>query len=202
MRQKSTRTYHTRASFVRISVNMKHIVTVGLGWAALASISSAAPKASQLVVEIENRGSLTIELFTEKAPLATSHIAELARAGFYDGLKFFRVVRSPRPFLAQTGDPNTLKRPLGDSSIGEGGSGKAIPFEDTGEKHTVGAVGLAMKPNKSGVLMGDSQFYIMLGSAGFLDGKYTVFGRVSKGQDLLEKIQEGDVMRKVTFVQG
>lgn len=174
----------------------------GLTFMAICASAMAAPKAQTLTVEIADRGSIVIELFSEKAPLATAHIGGLAERGFYNGQKIFRVVRSPRPFLAQMGDPNTKNKPLTDESIGQGGSGAKIPFEDTGAKHTVGAVGLAMKADANGKLIGDSQFYFMLGTAGFLDGKYTVFGRITKGLDLLEKLTEGDTISKVTFNRG
>lgn len=168
----------------------------------ISGLAMAAPKPQSLVVEIADRGEIVIELMSEKAPLATAHIGSLAANGFYNGQKIFRVARSPRPFLAQMGDPNTKKLPLTDEAIGSGGAGAAIPFEETGLKHTRGAVGLAMKADANGKLVGDSQFYFMLGNAGFLDGKYTVFGRITKGLDLLDKLAEGDVITRVTFNRG
>ncbi|MBL8048013.1 MAG: peptidylprolyl isomerase [Chthonomonas sp.] len=172
-----------------------------LGLASLVGAGWAAPKPQMLIVEIADRGEVVIEL-SEKAPLATAHIGALADKGFYNGQKIFRVVRSPRPFLAQMGDPLTKSRALTDDSIGSGGTGAAIPFEETGWKHTKGAVGLAMKADANGKLVGDSQFYFMLGNAGFLDGKYTVFGRITKGAELLEKLAEGDVITRVSLNRG
>lgn len=131
-----------------------------------------------------DRGKLTIELFPDVAPKTVARLTELVRKGFYNGLTFHRVV--PR-FLIQGGDP------AGD---GTGGSGQNIPAEFSEKKHRVGTVGMAHTKDPDSA---DSQFYICLEPQPFLDGKYTVFGQVVEGLDLLPKIQAGDVMRKVTM---
>ena len=130
-----------------------------------------------------DRGKLTIELFPDVAPKTVARFTELVKKGFYNGLTFHRVV--PR-FLIQGGDP---------SGNGTGGSGQTIPAEFSEKKHKAGSVGMARMKNPDSA---DSQFYICLEPQPFLDGKYTVFGQVTEGLDLLPKIQEGDVMRKVT----
>ena len=139
--------------------------------------------APHIVIETD-RGKLTLELYPDAAPRTVARFVELVKKGFYNGLTFHRVV--PR-FLIQGGDP------AGD---GTGGSGLPIPAEFSEKKHGTGTVGMARlrEPDSA-----DSEFYICLEPQPFLDGKYTVFGQVVDGLDVLPKIQEGDVMRKVTL---
>jgi cyclophilin family peptidyl-prolyl cis-trans isomerase len=137
-----------------------------------------------VLIEMD-RGKLTLELFPDVAPKTVARFTELVKKGFYNGLAFSRIM--PK-FLIQGGDPT------GD---GTGGSGQTIPAEFNDKKHQLGTVGMARltrDPNSA-----DSQFYICLEPQPFLDGKYTVFGQVVEGLDLLPKIQEGDVMKKVTL---
>ena len=145
---------------------------------------------TRLVLEVEGKGRIVIKLHTTEAPRTTSHIIDLANKGFYDGQRFFKVIRSPRPFLAQIGDPDSRTKEINDPSLGTKGSGKRIPFENSGFKHSVGSVGLARLPEDRD--SGDSQFYILLGQDGFLDGNYTVFGQVVQGMDLLPRLELGD----------
>ena len=142
------------------------------------------PSAGPYVIIEMDRGKLTLELFPEVAPKTIARFLNLVQKGFYNGLTFYRVV--PR-FLIQGGDP------AGD---GTGGSGKMIPAEFNAKKHVLGTVGMAHQRDPDSA---DSQFYICLEPQPFLDGKYTVFGQVVEGLDVLPKIQEGDVMRKVTL---
>lgn len=146
-------------------------------------------------LEIENRGTISILLYTDKAPKTTSHIIALAKRGFYDGQRFHQVVRSPRPYRVQIGDPASRSGDL--DSVGQGGSGARIPYEDTGFPNVEGAVGLSTLPGDKN--SGDSQFYMLLGNARFLDGSYTVFGKVISGMDVLRKIERGDRLTKVTI---
>ncbi len=145
-----------------------------------------AVKAAGPVVSIEtDRGKLAIELFPDVAPKTVARFTELVKKGFYNGLIFHRVV--PK-FLIQTGDP---------TGTGTGGSGQTIPAEVNEKKHKAGTVGMAHQANNPD--SADSQFYICLEPQPFLDGKYTVFGQVIEGIDLLAKFQEGDILRKVTL---
>ncbi len=138
----------------------------------------------RVIIEMD-RGKLTLELFPEVAPKTVAQFLNLVQKGFYNGLTFHRV--APR-FLIEGGDP---------SGDGTGGSGRTIPAEFNGKKHVAGTVGMAhTRDNPDSA---DSQFYICLEPQPFLDGKYTVFGQVVEGLDVLPKIQEGDVMRKVTL---
>lgn len=181
-------------------MGIRHLAIVSVAAFMYAPVGGTAKRpplaAPTLTLQVENKGDIVIELYTDKAPKTTSHIMKLANDGFYNGQKFFRVLKDPRPFLVLFGDPGTKDKPLTDSSIGEGGSGARIAREDTGKSHVRGAVGLATKqgdPNS-----GDSQFYIMLDKKPFLDGSYTVFGSVVKGMDVVDGIEVGDKVTSVT----
>ena len=159
-----------------------------------------APGESAVKMEIEGRGDIVFKLFTKEAPKTTTQIMRLVKQGFYNGQKFHRVERQPRPYLAWFGDPGTKTMELDNGAIGGGGSGTRIPYEPNSRTHVVGAVGLAHPVNeKDG---GDSQFYFVLGPASFLDGNYTVFGQVISGQDVLKKIERGDKVVNVTVITG
>lgn len=133
---------------------------------------------AEAVVKIEtSEGSFEVTLDGQAAPRTVSNFLELAREGFYEGLKFHRIVAG---FMIQGGDPN------GD---GTGGPGYTIPAE-IGLKHTNGAIAMArlgdqINPNRES---SGSQFYITLGAQPFLDGQYTVFGYVTSGMAVVEQI--------------
>ncbi|MFM9873631.1 MAG: peptidylprolyl isomerase [Fimbriimonadaceae bacterium] len=150
-----------------------------------------------MTLSVAGKGDVVIELYRSEAPNTVAHIIKLAKSGFYKDQKFYAVLKDPRPFLVRFGDPNTKTKPMNDSSIGNGGSGAQIQFENSGKSHVKGAVGLATRPESPKV--GDSQFYIMLDSKPFLDGSYTVFGQVVKGMDVVSKIDVGDQVTSVTI---
>lgn len=131
------------------------------------------------------KGDIVFELLPDVAPITVSNFVYLAEGGYYDGLTFHRVEKDPEPFVIQGGDP---------AGNGTGGPGYSIPAEFNGVKHDRGVVAMArsMDPNSAG-----SQFYITLGPAYFLDGNYTVFGRVLEGMEIVDQIKVGDVMTKV-----
>lgn len=118
-------------------------------------------------------GRIKVLLYTEDAPITCRNFIRLAEQGFYDGLTFHRVVRG---HVIQGGCPK------GD---GTGGPGWTIPLEITRHKHIEGAVGMARgaDPNSAG-----SQFYICLAPRPHLDGKFSVFGQVVEGMDVVHKI--------------
>ena len=124
------------------------------------------------------------DLFPESAPKTVARFSELVKKGFYNRLTFYRVV--PK-YIVQTGDP------LED---GTGGSGQSLPAEFNERKHIAGTVGMARRHDPDSA---DSQFYICLEPQPFLDGKYTVFGQVVEGLELLSKIQERDPVVKLTL---
>src|SRR5438445_13039387 len=137
--------------------------------------------APHVIIETD-RGKLTLELYPDVAPRTVARFVELVKKGFYNGLTFHRVV--PK-FLIQGGDP------AGD---GTGGSGQKIQAEFNEKKHMTGTVGMARTREPDSA---DSQFYICLEPQPFLDGKYTVFGQVTEGLEVLPKIQEHDVIRRM-----
>lgn len=130
-------------------------------------------------------GVVVIELFPDKAPKHVEQIKRLTREGFYDGLKFHRVIDG---FMAQTGDPR---------GNGTGGSGKNIPAEFNKTPHKRGIVSMAraQDPNSA-----DSQFFIVLKDAPFLDGQYTVFGRVISGMEFVDNIKKGNPAQNGTVL--
>jgi len=175
--------------------------TLFLGIAPRSGDAQQAARASQgetdLKVSIEGKGNIIIKLFTREAPKACARIEQLAKQGFYDGQRFFRVTRTPRPYIAQVGDPAS-KNGVNDPNIGSGSTGVRIPYENTGhsnEKYAVGLAALLSKDRDSG----DCQFYIVLGDGNqFLDGSYTVFGTVTGGRDVVDHLEKGDRITSVT----
>ncbi|OAN43982.1 peptidylprolyl isomerase [Paramagnetospirillum marisnigri] len=128
------------------------------------------------VLELSS-GKVVIEFRNDLAPHHVARIKELTRKGFYDGTPFHRVIAG---FMAQGGDP---------TGTGSGGSGTRIRAEFTGEPFVRGVVGMARSGSPDSA---DSQFFIMLGSAPSLDGKYTAFGRVLEGMEFVDRIKKGD----------
>ncbi len=149
-------------------------------------------------VSIEGRGNIFIKLHVKEAPKTCAQVIKLARSGFYDGQRFHKVIKSPRPFLAQVGDPASRSGDI--NNVGTGGSGTAVDYENSGFSNEVGAVGLATLQNKKD--SGDSQFYMLLDRASFLDNKYTVFGQVVEGMEVLRKVELGDRVTSVTITGG
>jgi cyclophilin family peptidyl-prolyl cis-trans isomerase len=160
------------------------------------------PKAGETVMRmnLESGSTIDILLYTKEAPKATGHIISLVERKFYDGQRFFRVVKEPRPFLVQFGDPGSKTKAMDDKSLGTGGSGTRIAFEDTGFDNVTGAVGLATQNQDRD--SGDSQFYILLANSRFLNGTATVFGKVVFGMDSVNKIALGDKVTSVAIVRG
>jgi len=138
------------------------------------------------VITMEKGGEIVIEFFPEDAPKTVANFVTLAKKGFYDGLTFHRV--EPK-FVVQGGDPK---------GNGTGGPGYTIKAEFNKQKHERGAVAMArsQSPDSAG-----SQFYITLAPAYFLDGQYTVFGKVVSGMDLVDGIKVGDKMKTVRIVE-
>ncbi len=125
-------------------------------------------------------GTIEIEFFEDKAPGHVKNFKDLAEKGFYDGTIFHRVIPG---FMIQGGDPNTK----GDdrSTYGTGGPGYSIDAEFNDISHDRGILSMARSqdPNSAG-----SQFYIVVKDSHFLDGQYTVFGKVTQGMDVADKI--------------
>jgi peptidyl-prolyl cis-trans isomerase B (cyclophilin B) len=141
-----------------------------------------------------NKGTLVAELFPAEAPKAVANFEKLANAGFYDGVKFHRVIQD---FVVQGGDPLSRDLPAGDRRIGTGGPGWMIECETAGNphKHKVGALSMA----HAGKNTGGSQFFIVLSEANtrHLNGVHTVFGQLTGGLDLIPGIVANDGMISV-----
>ena len=127
-------------------------------------------------------GKMTIELYSKYAPLHVTNFKKLVLSKFFNGLLFHRVVPN---FMIQGGDPNSRS---GDPSTwGQGGPGYTITAEIK-LKHELGSLAAARTDNPKKESSG-SQFYIITGNASFLDGQYTVYGKVIKGIEVAQKIQ-------------
>lgn len=126
-------------------------------------------------------GDISIEFFSDAAPKTVENFIKLAKSGFYDGLAFHRIVPG---FVIQGGDPNT-KGAANRNRWGTGGPGWTVKSEFNRNKHSRGALSMARSqdPNSAG-----SQFFVVLKDANFLDGQYTVFGRVIAGMEAVDKI--------------
>lgn len=160
------------------------------------AVFAAAQNGPSLRLEIEGKGTVVIRLYPDKAPKAVTHIAKLAKDGFYDGLRFHRADRTPRPYLVQVGDPQSRSGNLDAADMGTHGTGVKIAYEDSGLPNVAGAVGLARLGQDRD--SGGSQFYVLLAPQRFLDGNYTVFGQITEGMDVVKAIVKGDRIVKAT----
>lgn len=139
---------------------------------------TAAPR-EKLLMET-SKGPVVIELRPDLAPKHVARIKELTGKGFYDGLKFHRVIEG---FMAQTGDPK---------GNGTGGSGVKIPAEISNARFTRGTVGMARSQSFDSA---DSQFFICFKDCSFLNGQYTIWGQVVQGMENVDKITRGEPPR-------
>ena len=141
-----------------------------------------------------NKGQIVADLYDKEAPNTVANFEKLANSGFYDGVKFHRVIPD---FVVQGGDPLSRDLPAGDPRIGTGGPGYKIKCETAGNPrtHEVGALSMA----HAGKDTGGSQFFMVLSedNTRHLNGVHTVFGKITKGIDVMKKIQRNDVMNSV-----
>ncbi len=129
-----------------------------------------------------NKGDIKVVLYSKDAPKTVQNFVRLSLLGFYDGLTFHRYVPN---FVIQGGDP------LG---TGYGDAGYTIPLEISNRKHVKGALGMARAQDPNS---GSCQWYITLKPTHFLDGKYTVFGKVVDGMDTVLNLRKGDKIEKI-----
>lgn len=150
------------------------------GGVALLGLSAAATAQAEghdrIHMELKD-GTVVIKLRPDLAPNHVARISELVASGFYDGLKFHRVIDG---FMAQTGDPR---------GNGTGGSGQNIAAEFSDHPHIRGVVSMARASDPNSA---DSQFFIVFDKARFLDGQYTVWGEVEEGMEYVDAIKRGD----------
>ena len=143
---------------------------------------------NEVAVIKTSEGDMVIQFWTDAAPNTVENFKKLARQGFYDGTTFHRIVKG---FMIQGGDPNS-KDPAKENSYGQGGPGYNIKAEFNDHSHDLGVISMARSqdPDSAG-----SQFFICLGPVHRLDHQYTTFGKLIKGQDVLDKIGEIEVTK-------
>jgi len=137
------------------------------------------------IIETE-KGNLLLELFAKDAPITVNNFVFLAGEGFYDGTTFHRVIAG---FMAQGGDP---------TGTGRGGPGYKFDDEFTEHTHIAGTLSMANSgPNTNG-----SQFFITYTPQHGLDGKHSVFGQLIEGMDVLEKLENGDIIKRIVIEES
>lgn len=155
-------------------------------------VSSTEGADAQVAVIETEKGTFKFKMFPNEAPKTVANFVKLAGDGFYDGTKFHRVEPN---FVIQGGDPNSKDDdPLND---GQGGPGYTIDAEFNEHKHLRGTVAMARKGND--VNSAGSQFYVTLEPQPSLDGQYTVFGQLTEGIEVIDKVAKGDLIKKITI---
>ena len=143
---------------------------------------------NEVAVIKTTEGDMVVQFWTDAAPNTIENFKKLARAGFYNGTIFHRIVKR---FMIQGGDPNT--KDLGkENSYGTGGPGYKIKAEFNDHPHERGVISMAREPDPDSA---GSQFFICLAPVRQLDHQYTTFGKLIKGDDVLEKIGNTPVER-------
>ncbi|MCM1981731.1 peptidylprolyl isomerase [Lyngbya confervoides] len=180
-----------------------------------------------IVIKVQGQ-PITIEVDGTQAPVTAGNFVDLVQRGVYDGTKFHRVVKTPQPFVAQGGDPQSKDPNIAESRLGSGNfidpatdQPRFIPLEITPAgaaepvysktlksaditsppqlTHQRGAVAMARTPLPDSA---SAQFYFALADLPFLDGDYAVFGYVTDGMEVVDGIQQGDVIESAEVVQG
>ncbi len=155
------------------------VVGLLLGFLTMTTDSPAADLENTLYMDLD-AGRVVIEMRPDLAPKHVAQIKRLTREGFYDGVVFHRVIEG---FMAQGGDP---------TGTGSGGSGNKLPAEFSDAPHVRGVTSMARTQDPDSA---DSQFFIMLAPAPHLDRQYTVWGKVSSGMALIDRLKRGDERR-------
>jgi peptidyl-prolyl cis-trans isomerase B (cyclophilin B) len=168
-------------------------LAVGLLTAAVAACkqreqTSAMNSANEVAVIKTSEGDMVVQFWDDAAPSTIENFKKLARSGFYNGTIFHRIVKG---FMIQGGDPSS-KDPTKENRYGEGGPGYKIKAEFNDHLHERGVISMARErdPDSAG-----SQFFICLTAVPRLDHQYTTFGKLIKGDDVLDKIGDTPVMR-------
>src|SRR5437588_6673465 len=170
----------------------KILLTLLLGAATLAAQENKTEKtvnaSNEAAVIKTSEGEMVVQFWTDAAPNTVENFKKLARQHFYDGTIFHRIVKG---FMIQGGDPNS-KDPAKENSYGQGGPGYKIKAEFNDHPHERGVISMAREPNPDSA---GSQFFICLAAVPRLDHQYTTFGKLIKGDDVLEKIGNTSVTR-------
>jgi peptidyl-prolyl cis-trans isomerase B (cyclophilin B) len=177
---------------MKLSIVLAVLLSSALFAAEEKKAESPTMNASNEVAVIKtSEGEMVVQFWTDAAPNTIENFKKLARSGFYDGTIFHRIVKG---FMIQGGDPNS-KDTGKESSYGEGGPGYKIKAEFNDHSHQQGVISMARSsdPDSAG-----SQFFICLAPVRRLDHQYTTFGKLIKGDDVLEKIGDTPVTRSST----
>jgi peptidyl-prolyl cis-trans isomerase B (cyclophilin B) len=185
----------TRRSVARVALSVLFLALAGLPCAVSAQDTKAAAGTPNAVMTMEKGGEVVIEFFPSEAPKTVENFIALANKGFYDGTTFHRVEKNPP--MVQGGDPLSKTLKPGDPRLGTGGPGHKVKAEFNKHKHERGVIAMARAadPDSAG-----SQFYITREPAYFLDGQYTVFGKVVSGMDVVDRIERGDRIKSIKIV--
>jgi peptidyl-prolyl cis-trans isomerase B (cyclophilin B) len=180
--------------FVRLGVLIAIMAIIATPLArAQGNVAKAPAGAGPIIVVETEKGTFEFETYPNEAPKTVARILELIRKRFYNGHRFHRVIPG---FVIQIGDPSTRDMTKKDA-WGRGGSGTPIGIGEFSKlrTHVRGAVGMAHLDDPA---KADSQFYVTLAPAPQLDGKYTVFGKVISGMDVVTKIAFADRLVRAT----
>ena len=181
---------------------LKTAVSIALGILTLTSVPTAqkpapkpaAPKTPAPVIVLDTvKGTIEFETLPDEAPKTVEHIVELVKKNFYNGMRFHRAEEN---FLVQIGDPQSRDMSRQDWWGRGPGSGKPIGVSEIGKrKHAIGSVGMAHSGDPK---YADTQFYIVMQPRNGLDGKFTIFGRVTSGMDVVKKLKRADILKKAS----
>jgi len=178
------RSSSTEVSATRLQIGKADTGHDRVYWRRIADLSESIKNPTAVIHT--KKGDIRIELFADESPMTVDNFMHLARSGFYNGLLFVRVVPN---FVIQGGDPR------GDQN---GGPGYQIRDEINLHKYETGTVGMAL----SGKDTGGSQFFITHSPQPHLDGGYTIFGRVTDGMDVVNRIARGDRIERVEIIES
>ena len=176
-----------------VSMKLSIVLAVLMSTAVLAAEEQIKEKtpmnsSNEVAVIKTNEGEMVVQFWTDAAPTTVENFKKLARQGFYDGTIFHRIVKG---FMIQGGDPNS-KDPAKESTYGQGGPGYKLKAEFNNHSHDRGVISMARGPEPDSA---GSQFFICLAPVRRLDGQYTTFGKLIKGDDVLDKIGNTRVER-------
>lgn len=161
------------------------VASEGLLMAGDGTVEGSRKSAQLSATVVTDKGEIKLELFPEQAPLTVANFVNLARRGYYDGVKFHRVIAD---FMIQGGDPT-----------GTGSGGPGYKFKDEfSPKLRHNSAGVLSMAN-SGPGTNGSQFFITHKATPWLDDKHTIFGKVTSGQNVVDAISKGDVMKTITI---
>jgi peptidyl-prolyl cis-trans isomerase B (cyclophilin B) len=172
---------------MKFSLSVISLIALATTIRMFAQSATPSSNSNEVAVIHTSEGDMVVEFWKDAAPNTIENFKKLARAGFYNGTIFHRIVKG---FMIQGGDPNS-KDPAKEDSYGEGGPGYKIKAEFNEHPHERGVISMAREPDPDSA---GSQFFICLAPVPRLDHQYTTFGKLIKGNDVLEKIGDTPVM--------